>query len=230
VNADAVLEVDAEREGARPDLHAGRARGGGVLLAVATTHAAAAMPAVAALRVEAPHPEADLGRQIDHVLRRQVDDVLDLAAAARAAAERLEQLLVDVIGDGAVGGGVSRLAARPAGLRLAPAAAERRGLPLRRTTRLLQLGLEPIDLAALAEYLALGAPQPGRELVALGAQRIALGDDRREHRVEDCADAEVVGHGRMTILFAIRTTFCAPTTRREASRSLTRARPGHEGR
>jgi hypothetical protein len=55
--------------------------------------------------------------------------------------------------------------------------------------------------------LHLGAPQPQGQIVALGPQRVTLGEERRERRVEDCADAEVADHSRIMILPSVRTTF-----------------------
>jgi hypothetical protein len=225
-----MLEIDAEREGARADLHAGGARGRRVLLGVAAADAAAATPAPAALRVEAAHPEADLGRQVDHVLGRQVDHVLDVAPAARAAAERLEQILINVVGHRPVGGRVTGLAPGAPGTPLAAPPSERRGLPLRSAKGFLQRGLEAIDLAALSPVLHLGAPEPNGQLVALGAQRVTLGDKRRECRVEDRADAEVVGHGRILILWLIRTTFLRAVGEPPGVSITYARRSAHDGR
>src|ERR1700704_6218372 len=96
--------------------------------------------AVSALRHDAAYMCANLGKIDDKPL--VIGDVLDRAATAWATFERLEDLLVDMVGDGLMGTNVSSLAARLASVLLANPSCERCRLPLRGTQRLRQFSQE----------------------------------------------------------------------------------------
>jgi hypothetical protein len=178
-----------------------------VLLGVTAAHATTATATPAALRVKPTDPEPDFGWQVDHKLRRESGDVLDLAPAARAPQQGREEVLVNMVWHRPVGRRVTGLASGPPGTILATATPEWRSLALGGAQRLFERSFEPLDLATLSPVLCFRAARPRGQGVALGPQRVALDEQRRERCGDDCADPKVVEHDRMMILSMVRTTF-----------------------
>src|SRR5712691_8658254 len=150
-HAVAVLQVGRQPEHVGPERDPRCAARGRHLIRMLAANPPPALLAVAALRNDAAHVSADL-RQIDDKLL-VIGDVIDCAAATRAALEGLEDLLIDVVGDGLARTQVSSLAAWLAAMLQTNPSGEGSRLPLPGPQRLRQLSHEILDL--LLELLLL---------------------------------------------------------------------------
>jgi len=159
------IQHEGQRDRGRPELRRRRADRIGRLQRVAPLHAATALGAVADGDVECTHDGADV-RHIFLVLRRVARGSQSSAAIRTTWWQRRRMSFMDRRWDRpmrllSVGG--ASPAARPAWPPPWRAAGERRGLSVQRTTRIIQLVFETIDLLAEAvTFLAISitlAPQ-----------------------------------------------------------------------
>ena len=148
-DAEAVLQVGGEPEQPRSELDGGGPQGVGGLLGVAALDAAVAGRAANHRDAEASDDRLGLG-QVDLILVVDGDRGLVQRGVAPRTIRRERDLdgAIDLLGcrSGSMAGGMSRLAARSLGVGLGRPLGEGRGLPLARSSGLLQLGLESLDL------------------------------------------------------------------------------------